>query len=314
MIGSPPAPARPEAPRRDDPPRGNDYSALAPPRLADPAPTVSVVIPYGGRARHLEAVLAALAEQAYPTTRLQAVVVRCPAAEDPPPALRVPAGGLDLRWTRLDKTGFAPASARNVGIAAGEGEIIVSIDDDVVAPPWLVASHARWHLADSPVATFGLRRFIRLPEGRVAGPGIHARLAREPAIARSRSNRPGHGSDWRLAHARVIRRHPHPHHCFHGCNVSYRREQALEVGGWNAAFDGAYGYEDVEMGARLHAAGAYLVWVPRATVLHLEEEGPRPGPGRAARQRNLELVCRAVPGYRLFREAEERIAAAPPRI
>ncbi|HWH13201.1 MAG TPA: glycosyltransferase [Miltoncostaeaceae bacterium] len=261
---------------------------------------MSVVIPHGGMRAHLALVLAALAAQRYPASRLQVVVVACPAAEDPGRPLPAPEGLAHLEWRRFRRPGFAPAGARNVGIRAAEGDLIVSLDDDMVAPPGLVAAHAARHAA-GPVATFGLRRFIRAPGDLLPGPDVHARLAALPDLEGSASNRPGAVRDWRTADAPVVAAHPHPYHLFHGCNLSYGRDLARAVGGWCEQFDGAWGYEDVEFGARLHAAGAVITWVPEALALHLEGPAGGAAPPRLRRGRNLRLVTARVPGYGEFR-------------
>jgi glycosyltransferase involved in cell wall biosynthesis len=202
----------------------------------------------------------------------------------------------------FDRRGFAPAGARNRGLRVAEGDVVVSLDDDIVPPPGLVRAHAHRHTGGG-VATFGLRRFIRLPRFFRPTPDVHARLERLPDISTSCSNRPGHVADWRLDQARRISCHPHPYHCFHGCNISYGRLEALDVGGWCESFDGAWGYEDVEFGARLHAAGARIVWVPESLALHLEGDRRDEVARRAGAARNLHLVVRRVPGYGAYRHA-----------
>jgi hypothetical protein len=73
------------------------------------------------------------------------------------------------------------------------GRSWVSLDDDIVVPRTLVAAHVRRH-RDGPVATFGLRRFIRLPHDVRLRPDVHdpargrprpAGLGLEPARAHS---------------------------------------------------------------------------------------------------------------------------------
>ena len=273
------------------------------PRRPRPAPDVTVLIPWGGSRRHLAATLWGLAGQRLGGTRMEVVVIRCPSAEGRGGPVEVPARRLAVRWTGFERPGFAPAGARNRGLAAARGDLVVSLDDDMVVPPWFVAAHLRRHRAGR-VATFGLRRFIQLPDGDgdgAAGPGIHGRLAARPDVPASASNRPGHRADWRAAEAPVVHVHPHPYHLFHGCNIAYRRADAERAGGWCEDFDGAYGYEDVDFGARLHAAGAAITWVPAAGALHLEGDAAVAVARKADRSANLRLVSARVPGYGEFR-------------
>ena len=278
-------------------------------------PTVTVIVPHGGTAARLATTLSALGEQRYPASRFEVLVVRCPAAELRRGFSPRPRGSLGPSVVELvcDTPGFAPASARNVGLRSAGGDVIVSLDDDVVAPPDLLSSHVRRHGRGHTVATFGLRRFTALPNGRAVLAGAYRRLKTAPDVLRSASNRPGHRRDWRLEQARRLAQHPHPYHLFHGCNVSYTRTLALEVGGWCADFDGGYGFEDVEFGARLQAAGARIEWVPEAEVLHLEDPRAAPARQRAGRDRNLDLVQRTIPGYGAFRREEALIASPASR-
>jgi glycosyltransferase involved in cell wall biosynthesis len=262
--------------------------------------SVTVVIPYGGRRRHLAAVLWSLAAQDRPDRDLQVVVVECPSSDGRGGSIEEPLRRLQACWRRFDRREFAPAGARNRGLEAAEGDIVISIDDDMVVPPWFVTAHVRRH-AHGPVGTFGLRRFIRLPGDMRAGPDAYGALAALPDLEASASNRAGHVRDWRASEAAGVDAHPHPYHLFHGCNISYDRRLAEAVGGWCEAFDGAWGYEDIDFGARLHAAGAPIVWAADALALHLEGE---PGAvSRRRRGRNLRLIIDRVDGYGAFRHA-----------
>ena len=67
-----------------------------------------------------------------------------------------------------------------------------------------------------------------------------------------------------------IKRHPYPFNCFHGCNIAFRRQDALAVGMFDEQFDGRFGYEDIEFGGRLWQMGCFIAYLPNATVCHLE--------------------------------------------
>lgn len=265
-----------------------------------PVPPVSVVIPFGSLERNLDATLAGLAAQR-DAPAFEVIVVRCPAAEPGEAAIRRWSSAVDVHVARIERRGFAPASARNAGIARASGDVIVSIDDDMVVGPHFLRTHAAAHgRASAPVACIGPRRFVMPPEQPV-GLDVFAQVCAHADLPQSASNRVGARSDWRLAEADDLDRHPHPYHCFLGCNASYRRADALAVGGWDEAFDGAYGYEDVAFGFRLHEAGVRLMWLADACGLHLEDV--RPSAWKAMRAGNLGRVCEMVPGYADFRSA-----------
>lgn len=256
---------------------------------------VSVVIPYAGRSDHLEAVLASLLESDYPRARLQVVVVRCPAAEARPAIWSRISHTFSCSWLILDRPGFAPASARNLGVAAADGSIIVGVDGDVVMSPGHIRAHVTEHVRSGCALSFGLRRFIRLSNA-VPSSRVFSVLATSVDVAHSTSNRPGNIRDWRAEHISQLARHPAPYELALGCNLAYPRSLAREVGGWSSAFDCAFGYEDIEFAWRLSCAGGPIVCVPAAEALHLEDE--RDGGWKDKRERNFDLARRLIPGFR----------------
>jgi glycosyltransferase involved in cell wall biosynthesis len=108
------------------------------------------------------------------------------------------------------------AAARNAGIAAAQGAIILFVDDDVVVPPFFVSAHARAHDAST---------FPHV----VTGPIINVPSADVRPVPT-------------FAHASNA--------YFCTCNVSVPRAALFSVGGFDEAFD-KYGWEDTELGARL---------------------------------------------------------------
>ncbi len=108
------------------------------------------------------------------------------------------------------------ALARNTGIEAAAGEIVLFVDDDVVLPPYFVAAHARAHAAAAAPYV-------------VTGPIINVPAAdvRPVPTFFNRSNA-----------------------YFCTCNVSVPRRALDAVGRFDESFD-AYGWEDTELGMRL---------------------------------------------------------------
>jgi hypothetical protein len=66
---------------------------------------------------------------------------------------------------------------------------------------------------------------------------------------------------------------PAPWLCFVNRNVSFRRADAITVGGFDEGFT-RWGVDDIELGLRLHQAGARYHYREEARVFHLETPLP----------------------------------------
>ena len=241
-----------------------------------------------------------------PTVDAEVIVVDNGSVSPTPDALPTSIGtGMPLRfiWRSIEKQQFRPGSARNIGIQAARGDFVLFLDGDCVPGP----AHLREHLSEleaskGPVLTIGHRIFV---DGRRLSPDeIRLRgcdLGHLPVI-RSDSNY-GLRHDRRLEEFRNFDRHPMPFNCCHGCNLGLRRKDALEIGMFDPVFDGYWGYEDIEFGHRMWAAGASLRYLSEAYVYHQEGDTGRRSDDR---ERNFELACARIPGFKDFRDKQGR--------
>jgi len=127
------------------------------------------------------------------------------------------------------------AAARNAGIAAATGEIVLFIDDDVVLPPYFVAAHARAHAAEIfPIVVTG-------PIVNVSSAGLRP----VPTFVNA-SNA-----------------------YFCTCNASVPRSALESVGGFDESFD-KYGWEDTELGVRLRKFDVRRRFVWEAYLWHIK--------------------------------------------
>ena len=136
-------------------------------------------------------------------------------------------------------------AALNTGHAVARGSVLVRCDDDLVPRPDYVAGHAAAH-ADGRVGVIGMCHNV-FPET------AYARVYGRPAYERFRR-------DAHLAPPDVRWR-------FWGGNVSVDRESWERVGPYDESYRG-YGWEDVDWGFRLHAAGVPIVVVPGLETDH----------------------------------------------
>jgi GT2 family glycosyltransferase len=262
--------------------RGNDWSSLADARPAEP-PTVSVVVPHYRAQAQLDLVLAGLALQTHPASRLQ-VVVADDGSPEPPV---VPAGALVVRQ---EDHGFRAAAARNLGARAADGEVLLFVDGDTVPEPTYVEELSALPALLPDALVTGRRRHAdltgwtpdRLRAWFAGGPAPEELT--EPAWLReSGSLLDADDRSYRFVISAVM-----------------GTTKALfdEVGGFDETF-GGYGGEDWELAHRLFTAGAVLAHRERAVAWH---DGPDWGlrgddPVAARREKNAETrsLARLLP-------------------
>jgi GT2 family glycosyltransferase len=204
----------------------------------------------------------------------------------------------------LGERKFQPGAARNTGIEHARFDRLVFLDADCVPVPELLAAYARGLKADPGGVLIGHRVFVD-PTG--VPVGDRDRLAKAPHVA-SASNY-GHVEDRRLPELRELERHPRPYDCLFACNFAIHR-RALEDLRFRAAYDGHWGYEDIDLGYRLHLAGCRFRYVPEAFVLH-QEGGDLSAEDRlAGRRRNLPILADAIPGFEAYRARSVRPGSA----
>jgi len=233
---------------------GNRWDEVA--GLEPVPPRVTVVVTHYDQPAELARTLAALRRQDHPRELLEIVV----ADDGSPVAPTVPD---DVILVRQDDRGFRAAAARNLGAAAGTGEVLCFLDADTAPEPGYVRALTRLPALLPEAVTVGRRRHADLtgvrPEAAIAEVGPLHELD-EPAWLRE-------------AYARSA-------DLLHADDRSYRYvisavlacSRALfdELGGFDETFT-SYGGEDWEWAHRAWQAGAVLAHVPQAVAWH---DGP----------------------------------------
>ncbi|HUI03950.1 MAG TPA: glycosyltransferase [Acidimicrobiales bacterium] len=217
-------------------------------RAGAPAPALSaadvaVVIPSGPgwqRAAVLTRTLEGLASQS--VSGFEVIVVVDDAATPPPPL----AGRAGLRVVARSHSG--PGPRRNAGARASDRTIVLMLGDDTIPARDCVERHVAAHNAhpDPVVAVLG-------------------RVDWHPETARGRIQRWLEWSGTQFDYD-TIAGDDAGWGRFYASNLSIKRAFLLDVGGFDEDF--SFGYEDTELGLRLHHKGMRLRYEPAARALH----------------------------------------------
>jgi len=153
------------------------------------------------------------------------------------------------------------AATRNCGIREAAGEIIIFVDDDILAPRDFIKEHFRFHRA--------------YPQAIVRGQIINIETYEFPREQKAAL------TDFYQAF-------------FCTCNVSVARQELLDIGGFDETFV-EYGYEDNEVGWRLRQKGLIARFNMKAIVYHFKP--PKEVKDLDAMIRNAQELARSAVAY-----------------
>jgi glycosyltransferase involved in cell wall biosynthesis len=212
---------------------------------------VSVVIPTRGRAAELEQTLEALARQRPPTGGFEVLVASDGEDPDTVALLERPSPCASVPVIPIAASTPGPAAARNAGIAAATGELVLFLGDDT-APVGddLVLRHAELHAGTPP--TYGVL-------GQVVWDG--SKQATTPFMRWLGE------SGIQFAFDRLVPGPVSASRYLYTAHLSLKRDFLRAVGGFDERFPFA-AVEDVELGARLDAADLDLHYHPELLVAH----------------------------------------------
>ncbi len=194
-------------------------------------PELSVVIPTYNRLETLRHVIPSLLRNSL-APELFEIVVADSNSNDGTAEYLAQAGAEDPRVRHLPGPYSGRAMARNAGIAAARGEVVMFTDADIIASETLLERHLTRHRSAGGIAVVGM-------ELQVDSLATYERLLAQPA-----ERRPLHpDSRRRLTWLYFLTG-----------NASVRRSDLERVGRFDEGFTG-YGHEDLELGYRLEAAG-----------------------------------------------------------
>ncbi|GAC1311290.1 MAG: glycosyltransferase family 2 protein [Vulcanimicrobiaceae bacterium] len=207
-------------------------------------PDLSVVIPTYDRLETLRVVLPSLLAQTLAAERYEILIADSQSSDGTAEYLAEVAAS-DARVRHLPGPYTGRAMARNAGIAAARGRVVMFTDADIIASPDLLERHLAHHAGDARVAVVGM-------ELQVNSVADYERLRDRP-----NERRPLH----------PMKRKKLSWLYFLTGNASVKRADLDAVGRFDESFTG-YGHEDLELGFRLQCAGLTIVYEPAAVDYH----------------------------------------------
>jgi len=211
--------------------------------------TVSVVMATYNRRHLLPEVLAPLLQDAA-TSEIVAVVDGC---EDGSIEYLREQARSDPRLRPILVPNGGQVAAQRTGVEAARGEVVLIMDDDVLAEPGLVSGHARHHAQRSGLVVVGYMPTER-PRVRRAG-SFTSELYHDVYEYRCRG--------WESGSEAVLRG-------LWGGNLSVERERLLALGNIGGGYPLRY-HHDWELGLRLHRAGLTGVFDRALAARHLHD-------------------------------------------
>lgn len=205
-------------------------------------PDLAVIIPTHNRRAMLLQTLSALAAQTYPADCFEVVVVCDGCSDDTYVALQ--ALTLPFHLIAISQSSAGAAGARNRGVQATTARVVLFLDDDIIATPYLLAEHMRFH-----------------DEARRV---VIGRLLPDRGVRRAGWTR-WEQRTWDRRYADFQRGAAVGGQHFFSGNVSVDREAFVAVGGFNTTLKRA---EDTELGFRLQRAGASFCFSAGAAGIH----------------------------------------------
>jgi O-antigen biosynthesis protein len=213
----------------------------APAAMLAVSPRVSVIVCSYNGGRTLEQCLRSLEELEYPN--YEVIVVNDGSTDDTRSILsRFP----NVRVIHQENLGLS--AARNAGLHAATGEILAYTDSDCFAEPdWL--THLVHHFQHTDAAAVG-------------GPNLSPDDGWMADCVAASPGQPMH-----------VLEGDHVAEHIPGCNMAFRRESLLAIGGFDIQFHKAG--DDVDLCWRLQQAGYWITFAPGACVWHHRRQTPR---------------------------------------
>lgn len=212
-----------------------------------PSPTVSVIVASRNRRHLLRRFVSAVAQDVAATE----VLVVLDGDLDGSYALVEELRAEYPKVRPVTTAGVGQMAALQLGVQASTGDVVLLMDDDVIAGPGLVSAHARHHAGTHGLVVVGFMP-VRLDEGSSSSSRLYATEYEEHCRRVEAGELTVLDGLW-LG------------------NVSARRDEVLRVGVSSERFDVRW-HADTDFGLRLHAAGARGLFDRRLVATHLHAQ------------------------------------------
>jgi GT2 family glycosyltransferase len=214
---------------------------------------ISIVIPTYGRGDLLCETLADIVKQDYPDYEVIVVDQNGSSASC---LLELTSKEPKIRHFRIRERGLP--NARNYGVLEAKGEVVIFCDDDVILSKGFIGHHAK-NYCDEAVAGVA---------GRVVARGLHsADQMLEHNQARIAKIRWFGLCQYDNFDSKIQTYADHAQ----GCNMSFRRDVIIKLGGFDKRFGGSAHLEETDFCIRLREAGYRMVFDPKAELIHLKD-------------------------------------------
>ena len=216
--------------------------------MKSPEGKVSLIVPtFNGEGR-LRRLFASIA-QARPAELVEVIVCDDGSSDDLKLGTEIFEGGPALVHLRQERSGARRGTARNLGIEAAKGSILLFMDDDCIIGRKTISAHVLAHLSQASCAAVGFRTRWR---GSDDGPRI--------TLDYRRRELGSCGQDLERCHA--------PWRFAFSCNLSV--SGLARNFRFSNRFQG-WGYEDLEYSYRLYEAGIPFRCASSGSVWHIDE-------------------------------------------
>lgn len=241
---------------------------------------VSVIVPTYNRRQLIERTIPTLLDQDMPPDEYEVVVVVDGSRDNTAQYLKSLRPACDLKALE-QPVNRGPGPAKNAGLAAARGKIVLFLDDDLLCERTLLSEHLQAHEAGGRCLAVGsvivdpslLPKFLNRVWTDSYDEWIE-RMASEPA------------GSW-------------PIDLPIGTNISAPRDELVSAGGFDDGL--ARMHEDLDLALRLRRRGVELRFLPRAKVCHVYVKRPTDLVRDAEWQgRNSILLTRKHPGMRPY--------------